>query len=249
MEAVEAVVVGAVAGLEEAVLQVRLATKHRFFTASVADLATGSRSSSSSGSSSSNGRTSSSSNLGGRTISGTGVKPRFGGGRYYGGGSVVPFTSGSRSPRGLAPRLLPLTALAIFPGIWLFGAYYYAYENPYTFLNRTAANVTFPDGVNVTLPVGCLCQQFGVCGCDDNGEDDFIQELIGDGSIAGLNDSLVTISDFENRRTLLINGTLPNGTTAAGGDEPSSSGIRLAALEQSGLWALGAAVVLMVQYL
>ncbi len=35
----------------------------------------------------------SNSNAGGKTVSGSGVRPNYGGGRYYGGGATVPYTA------------------------------------------------------------------------------------------------------------------------------------------------------------
>jgi hypothetical protein len=51
-------------------------------------------------SNSSRGKGSPSSSLGGATKQGSGVAPRFGGGRYYGGGATTPYASGVRSPLG-----------------------------------------------------------------------------------------------------------------------------------------------------
>jgi hypothetical protein len=140
--------------------------------------------------------------------------------------------------------LLPLTALAIFPGVWLYGAYIYPFNDDYTFLNRTAVNATSPNGVNVTLPVACLCQLYSVCGCDDNEDITFIQELVGDGNVARFNKTLLAIGDYANERTLLLNGTLPNGTTAAGGTE--SSGHMVPPISsQFGWWLLVFSVLAM----
>ena len=63
-------------------------------------------------------------NTRGKTVSGLGVRPTYSGGRYYSRGATVPYTAGQRSPLGLAPLLiLPITALAIFPSLWLYGVY------------------------------------------------------------------------------------------------------------------------------
>ena len=88
-----------------------------------------------------------------KTVSGSGVRPAYGGGRYYGGGATVPYTAGQRSPLGLAPLLIPpIAALAIFPGLWLYGVYQYPYTHPYMFVNETVTNATFPsDGELKTL--------------------------------------------------------------------------------------------------
>lgn len=74
------------------------------------------------------------------------------------------------------------------------------------------------DGVNETKPVTCLCGTYDVCGCDDTGDTSFLASLIGDGDYNSLNHSLVSIADINGTSTIVLNGTLPNGTTASGGD-------------------------------
>jgi hypothetical protein len=160
------------------------------------------------------------SNLGGRTRSGSGVTPTYGGGRYYGGGATVPYTAGRRSPLGVTPFLLPLGALAFFPGLWLAGAWGYPWHTPYHFYNRTDNNTATR---NETLPVLCLCQEYGVCGCDDNGNTTYVTELLGNGSLADRNASLIRVANVNGTKTAIINGTLPNGTTASGGTNPSNA--------------------------
>ncbi|EKD18413.1 uncharacterized protein L3040_007561 [Drepanopeziza brunnea f. sp. 'multigermtubi'] len=199
--------------------------------------------------STSSGKGSSSSNAGGSTRTGSGARPVYGG--YYGGGATTPYRSGSRSPLGIAPVFLGVGLLAIYPGLWLYGAYSYPYSNPYSFRNRTAQNTTTPtrdvqmarilvrqnEGVNETKPVICLCAEYSVCGCDDNNNSTFLDILIGDGDYFKLNQSLVTVADVNGTSTILINGTLPNGTTAAGGTEDASAAIRSIA-EASGYWVM-----------
>ena len=90
----------------------------------------GGRSGSSGGSSSgSSGRTSSSSSAGGSTRSGSGPSRSYGGG-YYGGGAAVPYSAGSRTPKGLiaAPLLLGASLLLIMPGLWLYSVYPYHFS-------------------------------------------------------------------------------------------------------------------------
>jgi hypothetical protein len=103
----------------------------------------------------------------------------------------------------VTPFLLPFGALAFFPGLWLYGAYGYPWHNPVHYNNRTDNDTRTR---NETLPVLCLCQEYSVCGCDDNGNSTFVAELLGNGT-----------------KTAVINGTLPNGTTASGGTDPSSA--------------------------
>ena len=83
----------------------------------------------SSGSSGSSGRTSSSSSAGGSTRSGSGAPRTYGGG-YYGGGAGVPYSAGSRTPKGLiaAPLLLGAGLLLVMPGLWLYSVYPYHFS-------------------------------------------------------------------------------------------------------------------------
>jgi len=205
-----------------------------------------SSSSGSSSSSSSGGKTGSSSggsssgarapNAGGATSAGSGVRPAYGGGRYYGGGATVPYTAGARSPRGLpAAAFIGVGALAFFPGLWLYGAYLYPYSHPYSFYNSSAR-------MNQTRPVKCLCQQYSVCGCDDNDDPQYMQGLIGNGT--NLNQTLVRVADVNGTDTIFVNGTLPNGTTASGGTDSSSAGMKGKAIETVGWCVIGGAVAL-----
>merc|ERR1712000_409790 len=71
-------------------------------------------------------------------------------GNRYAGGAVVPYTAGARSPtRGIAPFALPITALAIFPGLWLYSSVYaYPYGIGYHYYHdgrNTTSNVSTVD--------------------------------------------------------------------------------------------------------
>jgi len=187
------------------------------------------------------------------------VRPSFGGGRYYGGGATTPYTAGARSPLGILAVPLAFSALAFYPGIWLYGAYAYPYGHPYTFHNRTATNHTntttttrdlhfdieirqdSSTGVNETKPVTCLCAMYAECGCDDSGNTTFLDSLIGDGTYSNLNLSVVNVADINGTSTIVLNGTLPNGTTAAGGTEDASGAARVV-FEASGYWLMVALV-------
>ena len=199
------------------------------------------------------GRTSPSSNAGGSTRAGTGPPRAFGGGGYYGGGASIPYKSGDKTPgRGLAPGL-PIggvAVLAIMPGLWLYSVYPYYYHNPYRFYNESAVNDTNSNenkraiGANQTLPVVCLCQEYSVCGCEENDDQQYIKDLVGNGSYAALNKTLVTVSDVNGMQTLVLNGSLPNGTTAPGGsDEDDSAAISLTAGKYAGYWVMGLVVL------
>lgn len=181
-----------------------------------------------------------------------------GGSRSYAGGAATPYAAGGRSPRGIAPFLLPLAALSIFPGIWLASAYAYNFDQPYHFVNRTQKSQDQPDGTNQTLPVSCLCQQYQVCGCDQNDDQSYLDGIVGDGNVGNFDKSVVALSNVNNTQTLVLNGTLPNGTTADGGtDNPSadpttdSTGAALSALviTASGWWLMVGTVILTVFFL
>jgi hypothetical protein len=116
----------------------------------------------------------------------------------------------------IAIGLLSIAALAIFQGIWLYPAYVYPYPQPYTFYNASANQ-------NQTKPVECLCEQYQECGCDNNTDPTYMTSLIGNGSVAALNSTLIQVNDVNGTSTILINGTLPNGTTAAGDSTSSAS--------------------------
>ncbi|EFX04470.1 hypothetical protein CMQ_1398 [Grosmannia clavigera kw1407] len=197
------------------------------------------------------GKGSSSSSSGGRTTTGSGTKPAYGGGAYYGGGSTVPYRSGSTSPSGIAPLALGVGAgLAIgssthfWPGYWYHPIYYYPYSHPYAYLNQTSNR-------NETKNVACACDETVECGCDNNSNSTYFADLLGNGSYAALNASGVAVADVNGTSTLLINGTLPNGTTAAGGTESASAaGGSLRELrEHAGLVPAIAAMLAMVYVL
>lgn len=146
---------------------------------------------------------------------------------------------------------LGVAALSVFPGLWLYGAYNYPYNHPYSFYNRSAPHNTTTRrdliirqdtiGANETKPVTCLCAVYAECGCDDNSNTTFLDALIGDGSYASLNQSLVTVADVNGTSTIVLNGTLPNGTTTSGGTENANAATRTI-VEFSGYWVMIAVV-------
>lgn len=202
----------------------------------------GGRSGSSGGTSS---RTGATSNVGGATSRGSGPSRSFAGGGFYGGGASVPYSAGKKSHRGLVPGALlgGAALLLIMPGLWLYSVYPYHFTNPYRFVNESLTNATFPNGTNVSLPVTCLCQEYQVCGCDENDDQNYIRELVGNGSYAALNKSLVTVSDVNGTQTLVLNGSLPNGTTAPGGSDDDSAAVMLGLGKYGGYWVMGLIVV------
>lgn len=131
--------------------------------------------------------------------------------------------------------IAPILLVGLLPGLWLYNVYPYHYNNPYRFTNQSATNATNPNGTNSSLPVTCLCQEFNPCGCDEN--DTVLKELVGNGSYDALNKTLVNVADVNGTKTLIINGTLPNGTTAPGGTD--DAGIALSIPKFTGYYALG----------
>ena len=103
----------------------------------------------------------------------------------------------------------------LFHGLWLYPVYYYPYTEPFTFYNASV-------GANQTKPVQCLCEQYQECGCEENTDPTYISSVLGNGSINALNQTLVQVSTVNGTSTILINGTLENGTTSAGGNATST---------------------------
>jgi hypothetical protein len=86
-----------------------------------------------------------------------------------------------------------------------------------------------------------LCEQYSECGCDENGDNSNLAALVGDGTYDSLNKSVITVADINGTSTIVLNGTLPNGTTAAGGTE-DPNGSAAASMKFSGYWLMIALV-------
>lgn len=175
---------------------------------------------------------------GGSTRLGSGPSRGYGGGNYYGGGASVPYSAGDKNRRGLGPTaLLPAAlVLAIMPGIWLYSVWPYHYTNPYRYYNHTPT-AQFPNGTNASTPVMCLCSEQAVCSCEENEDQTYLGDLIGNGSWQALNKSLINVADVNGTTTIVLNGSLPNGTTAPGGTDDSSA-VHLLAGKYTGYWAM-----------
>ncbi|KAK5171304.1 uncharacterized protein LTR77_004448 [Saxophila tyrrhenica] len=172
------------------------------------------------------------SNTGGRTSGGSGPQPRsYPSGNYYGGGARVPYRAGGRSPGGVAPVFLGAGALAFFPGIWLYGAYRYNYDGEYDYHNRTS-------GRNESRPVECLCGRYQECGCNQNNNFDYLTAVAN-------NNSISRVANVDGEQTLVINGTLPNGTTV----DSAAGSYRQNLAEMSGYWVAAGIVVYAVWFI
>lgn len=71
-----------------------------------------------------------------------------------------------------------------------------------------------------------------------------MNSIVGNGSYAALNKSLVTVSEVNGTRNLVLNGTLPNGTTAPGGtDDDDSAAMNLRVGKYTGYWVMATIVL------
>lgn len=189
-----------------------------------------SSSSSKGGSSSSSSITSSSSTKGGSTRSGSGAPRAYGGGGYYGGGAAVPYGPGGRSPtRSVAPFIVGGAALAFFPALALYGAYAYNFGGPYHYYNSTSRT-------NESLPMECYCGRYSSCGCDANNNTDYLNSVANNASVAKK-------AVINGTQTLVVDGSLQNGTTAPGGTDSGARSLSQQLAESSGLWVVVAGVV------
>lgn len=137
----------------------------------------------------------------------------------------------------MTPFLLPLGALAFFPGTWHYGIWAYPYGHPYFWHNQTSKH-------NESLPVVCVCQEFSECGCDQNHNRTYFNDLF-DGQIPK-NTSHVRVAEVNGTEKIFINGTLPNGTTRA---NPNATGSGATIAQTSGYWVMAAVVVGAVWFL
>jgi hypothetical protein len=79
---------------------------------------------------------------------------------------------------------------------------------------------------------------YSACGCDNNDDSTYLDSILGNGSASDQNNSLVNVANVNGTKTVVLNGTLPNGT-----DNSSPSGaIKNIIIEDSGFWVIGAIV-------
>ena len=173
------------------------------------------------GSSSSGGSRGSS---GSRGSTGTGPQPRvYGSGAYYGGGAAQPYKAGRATPGGINPLILPAAGVGFLgAGALAYGYYYYPYHGYWNYHNNSANE-------NQTRPVDCYCAKYQQCACEQRNETDYVN------SVAN-NQSISRVADVNGTETLLVNGTLPNGTDPAAAE---SKAVALSGgLGQFGGWAV-----------
>lgn len=169
-------------------------------------------------------------------FAGAGAPRSFAGGRFYGGGGGTPFRAGRRTPiAGIAGIFVVGAALAFWPGAWLHGAHRYDFDDHYRFHNETSDK-------DEDLPVVCGCDPYNPCGCDENDDDEYVSDLVGTGAYDQLNKSQVNVGDVNGTKTLLINGTLQNGTEPPVDDDESAGPGMRTVVEALGYWPMVAAV-------
>ncbi|KAK7985417.1 hypothetical protein PG988_003039 [Apiospora saccharicola] len=155
----------------------------------------------------------------------------FGGGQYYGGGARQSYSPGGRSPSGIVPGLLIGSAIGLGAGAFLYGAYSYPYHDKFEYFNATTNR-------KETKPVECLCDKYSDCGCDDNGDKKYLNDIIGNGTYEGLNKSVVNIGEINGKQTIIINGTIPNDTSSdsSSSDNNANAGIDMHSLLHTAGW-------------
>jgi len=112
----------------------------------------------------------------------------------------------------------------------------YHYNAPYRFYNASSRQ-------NETKPVTCGCLPEQVCGCDENNDPQYLSDIVGNGT--NLNSTLVSVAAVEGVQRIIINGTLPEGTTAAGGSDSAGASMRML-LQNAGFWPVVVIVSAMV---
>lgn len=160
--------------------------------------------------------------------------PKYGSGHFYTGGAHYPFRSGHKSSKhGIQPSYVGVSDSSFYyPGFWPYCAYAYPYPKPYTYHNLTSDK-------NETNPVDCLCAKYGVCGCDSNTDQEYIDKVANNVTVSRL-------AMVNNTQTLVINGSLPNGTKVSTKSSAAAPGLKQRLAEMGGFWPVVAIVGYMV---
>lgn len=151
-------------------------------------------------------------------------------GSYAGG--ARPFPPGQATGSGLRPSFVPATALAVFPGVLLLGAYVYAYDQHHHWVDQETHR-------NRSLPVECFCQQYMDCSCDDKSKD----YAKGFDNGRPVNSSTVQDLTINGTEKIYVNGTVPNDTSSHGTSGASTLAPGQSMALNSGYWAMVAVVI------
>ncbi|PGH13015.1 hypothetical protein AJ80_06499 [Polytolypa hystricis UAMH7299] len=159
---------------------------------------------------------------------------------FYFPGGAVPFLAGEASPRGIKPELTEFDYKHPEDDIYNFGygafdefestweclmpeeSYAYKYPVQWDYLETIRPSRESSEDFNQTTPVDviCCCDKGRLCGCDYNGDSKFLQKLgsmhitrpIYSDSVIK-NTTRICYFPIKGQPTLLINGTLTNGST------------------------------------
>ncbi|KAL3479609.1 hypothetical protein BJX99DRAFT_221927 [Aspergillus californicus] len=144
----------------------------------------------------------------------------------YVGGSAVPYLSGQVSPNGMTPEkftdlpyipdldLIPSDLLCQVPNT----SYAYKYQAEFNWTELSQEDENYGDTVTRFVPIYCCCDIYGLCGCDDfHRNSSFVPKLLEDLGIINRprNNSGVCAVEIDGETTILVKGTLLNGSTKA----------------------------------
>lgn len=138
-------------------------------------------------------------------------------GATYGGGGGAVFGAGAAA--GIGAGLLASVAVEsiLWPGYWSsdrLWVYPFNETFEWNFHNATL-------GHNETKPVACVCAEYQSCTCKATNDSLFIANVVKNGTFGELNNTQITVADFNINGTvtptILLNGTVANGTVSTGG--------------------------------
>ncbi|OJJ08841.1 hypothetical protein ASPVEDRAFT_34970 [Aspergillus versicolor CBS 583.65] len=143
----------------------------------------------------------------------------------YTGGAAVPYLSGKVSPNGVSPR--KFTNLPYTPDLEEYPSgyectipntnYAYKYEAEFEYTESD-------DDSSHSAPIYCCCALGSLCGCDDfHQNSSFVLAMLERemASVNPLNSTSVCAIDIEGETTVLVSGTLEDGSTKADGETES----------------------------
>lgn len=144
----------------------------------------------------------------------------------YTGGAAVPYLSGKVSPNGVSPR--KFTNLPYTPDLEEYPSGYectipntnYAYKYEAEFKYTESDD----DDTSRNAPIYCCCALDSLCGCDDfHQNSSFVLAMLKRemDSPNPLNSTSVCAIDIEGETTILVSGTLEDGSTKADGETES----------------------------
>ncbi|KAL2833865.1 hypothetical protein BDW59DRAFT_168904 [Aspergillus cavernicola] len=146
----------------------------------------------------------------------------------YLGGAAVPYLAGETSPNGMTaeeftdlpyePDLsqIPSDLLCQVPNSSF--AYRYEAEFNWTSLSLEQGAENYGEYVTRFVPVYCCCARYTLCGCDDfHRNSSFVAKMLEEAGIgqSPRNTSGVCSIELEGETTILVGGTLTNGSTKA----------------------------------